>query len=220
MTTRKRSDRGQAFPIYIMMVAGLLFLALVFFTVGKASATRNGAQGAADAAALAAAQEARDELGPAFVAALLLPDGLDDFFGDHVFSEWPCLQAQRFAAENDSDVLPGSCHRTAGYGQHKFTVTVETRYTVGDSILPGTEERHATATATAVVESRCTFKPDKKDEPGEGGAGSNEDDDQGKDKPGPLTFECDGRDGVIINPLDPDVWEEFGEVFFAVHLID
>lgn len=73
MIGRHRSDQGQAFPIYIAMVAGLLFLAFAFFAVGKASVTRNGAQGAADAAALAAAQQARDEIGPAFLGVLLLP---------------------------------------------------------------------------------------------------------------------------------------------------
>lgn len=64
MTAKPRGDAGQAFPIYVVMVAGLLFLAFAFFAVGKASATRNEAQGAADAAALAAAQDARDTLGP------------------------------------------------------------------------------------------------------------------------------------------------------------
>ncbi|WP_194292244.1 pilus assembly protein TadG-related protein [Streptomyces jumonjinensis] len=37
------------------MVAGLLFLALAFFAVGQAGASRNGTQSGADAAALAAA---------------------------------------------------------------------------------------------------------------------------------------------------------------------
>ncbi|MEK8172388.1 hypothetical protein NKH77_33525 [Streptomyces sp. M19] len=37
---RRAQDAGQAFPIYITAVAGLLFLALAFFAVGQAGATR------------------------------------------------------------------------------------------------------------------------------------------------------------------------------------
>ncbi|WP_351226082.1 pilus assembly protein TadG-related protein [Streptomyces sp. NPDC002133] len=217
MIGRQRRDGGQAFPIYIMMVAGLLFLAFVFFTVGKASATRNGAQGAADAAALAAAQEARDQMGPGFLAALLLPGGLDEFFeGNHFGSGAPCNRAQYFAAENRSDVVPGGCQWNSGFMRDEVTVEVETRYTVGDSVIPGTETRHATAKATAVVEFRCSWKPaDKEDKPGNGGGP-----DENKDNPGPIAFKCDGRDSFLLDPLNLDPWEELAEVFFAVHLVD
>ncbi|MFD7442510.1 pilus assembly protein TadG-related protein [Streptomyces sp. NPDC059909] len=219
MLASRRSDRGQAFPIYIMMVAGLLFLALAFFAVGKASATRNGAQGAADAAALAAAQEARDQMGPGFLAALLLPGGLDDFFeGNHFGPGAPCNRAQYFAAENRADVVTGGCQWDSGFKRDEVTVEVKTRYTVGDSVIPGTETRHATAKATAVVEFRCSWKPaDKEGKPGNGG---DPDKDKEKDKPGPIEFKCDGRDSFKLDPLDLDPWEELAEVFFAVHLVD
>ena len=62
MRRRSPRDDGQAFPIYITVVGGLLFLAFAYFAVGQAAVNRNGAQTAADAAALAAAQEARDQL--------------------------------------------------------------------------------------------------------------------------------------------------------------
>jgi len=62
MPPRGRGDAGQAFPIYITVVAGLLFLAFAYLAVGQAAANRNGAQTAADAAALAAAQDTRDQL--------------------------------------------------------------------------------------------------------------------------------------------------------------
>lgn len=75
-----RPDAGQAFPIYIMMVAGLLFLALAFFAVGKASALRNEAQGAADASALAAGQSAREQFEAPFIEALWT-DSLGVFLG-------------------------------------------------------------------------------------------------------------------------------------------
>ncbi|MFE7120718.1 pilus assembly protein TadG-related protein, partial [Streptomyces sp. NPDC057654] len=59
---RALGDAGQAFPIYITAVVGILFLALAFFAVGQAGAKKNGAQTAADASALAAAQDYRDQL--------------------------------------------------------------------------------------------------------------------------------------------------------------
>ncbi|MCS0634515.1 pilus assembly protein TadG-related protein [Streptomyces sp. LP05-1] len=170
MTRARRDERGQAFPVYVMTVAGLLFLALVFFAVGKASATRNGAQSAADAAALGAAQEARALMGPLFFAALALPDGLDGYFRGAHFTGDTCGEAQRLAGLNRSDVVAGSCSWDSGVRRDEVTVEVRTRYTVGDSVLPGTEQRHATAGATAAVEFRCDWQP----APGEpdGGAAS------------------------------------------------
>lgn len=213
----RSSDQGQAFPIYIVMVAGLLFLAFAFFAVGKASATRNGAQGAADAAALAAAQQARDEIGPAFLGALMLPGGLNDFFGDHYISGAPCDQAQRFAAVNRADVV-GGCDWTSAYQRDEVTVKVETRYTVGDTVLPDTETTHARAEATAVIEFRCSWKPAERPDK-ETGPEPDEDKDD-KETPGPFTFDCDGRNRFEIDPLHPDPWAELGKALFAVHLTD
>ncbi|MFF4162126.1 pilus assembly protein TadG-related protein [Streptomyces sp. NPDC001741] len=220
MRRRQRSDAGQAFPIYIVMVAGLLFLAFAFFAVGKASATRNGAQGAADAAALAAAQQARDEIGPAFLGALLLPGGLNDFFGDHYISGAPCNQAQRFAADNRADVV-GGCEWRSGYQRDEVTVRVKTRNTVGDTVIPGTESKHATAEATAVIEFRCSWKPAEKPDEGTSPQPDEEKDEDDKEEtPGPVTFDCDGRNRFEIDPLHPDPWAELGKALFAVHLIN
>jgi hypothetical protein len=44
------------------MVSGLLLIALIFFVFAQAAFTRSGGQSAADAAALAAVREARDQL--------------------------------------------------------------------------------------------------------------------------------------------------------------
>ncbi|MFF1922399.1 pilus assembly protein TadG-related protein [Streptomyces sp. NPDC058221] len=224
--SRKSADRGQAFPIYIVMVAGLLFVAFAFFAVGQASATRNGAQGAADAAALAAAQDARDGLGPPFLAALQ-NNALDEFLRDYRYGPIPCVQAQRLASDNRADLTRdglgrSGCSWDIGYLQDKVTAEVKTRYTVGSSVIPGTAKKHATAHATAVIEFRCSWKA--KDAPG---TGSGSDDDEGEkgdkgDKPDlpVLTFDCDGRDGVDIDPADPQPWAELGKTLFAVHLID
>ncbi|MFE7787531.1 pilus assembly protein TadG-related protein [Streptomyces sp. NPDC057460] len=202
MLARNRSDAGQAFPIYVVMVAGLLFLAFAFFAVGKASATRNGAQGAADAAVLAAAQDARDTLGPPFVAALMTPGGLHEFLQDYTFQTVsPCLEARRFAASNRADTT--ACYATYGYLQDKMHVSIRTRYPVGDTVIPGTETKYGTADATAVIEFRCTYK--FKGDPGE-----------------PVAFKCDGRDGFSIDPtdFDQDAWAALSKAIFAVHLVD
>lgn len=218
MEPRKRSDAGQAFPIYIVMVAGLLFLAFAFFAVGKASATRNGAQGAADAAAIAAAQQARDDLGPAFLGALLLPGGLNDFFGNrYLDSGEPCKQAQYFAAKNGADEI--GCTWRSQYLRDQVTVQVKTRKPVGKTVIPTTKTQKATATATAVVEFRCSVpRPDPSTSP-DPGQGEDEGKDDEKDTPDPALLKCDGE-RVKIDPTDPDAWSNLGKLLFAVHLID
>ncbi|MEV5939254.1 pilus assembly protein TadG-related protein [Streptomyces sp. NPDC051994] len=195
-----RQDRGQAFPIYVVMVAGLLFLAFAFFAVGQASATRNGAQGAADSAALAAAQRAREELGLRFPGVLTAPGGLDDIFKDEGFVAAARDEAVSFGAKNHADLLPGGWQPHPGRtGQFEFTVTVQTQYTVGRSVIPGTEQDHAKASATAVIELRCGLPP--------GSGGDN------APAPPPVTITCDGQD-VPVDPL-PKL-----EKIFTVKLVD
>lgn len=215
MLGRKRRDAGQAFPIYIVMVAGLLFLAFAFFAVGQASATRNGAQGAADAAALAAAQDARDGLTPPLLAALREPNGLNEFLGSYQYFQAGRGQAMQLASDNRSDVI--DFYWRPGYWQDKVTARVETRYTVGDSVIPGTESKRATATATAVIEFRCG--PKVKDvpapEPG---------DEDGADAGGEVslpvvTLVCDGQE-VPIDLGSSDPLAGLSKLIFAVHLID
>ncbi|MEV0745382.1 pilus assembly protein TadG-related protein [Streptomyces sp. NPDC050273] len=210
MLGRNRRDAGQAFPIYIVMVAGLLFLAFAFFAVGQASATRNGAQGAADAAALAAAQEARRGLGPDLLLALREPNGLNEFLAGHQYYEAGRGRAMQLAYDNRSDVIDFGWH--LGYWQDAVTARVKTKYTVGDSVVPGMEEKHATATATAVIEFRCG--PKVRDLPGAGGDGA------GGEADLPIvTLVCDGQK-VPIDLGDSDPLAGLSELIFAVHLID
>ena len=151
---RKHGDAGQAFPIYITVVGGLLFLAFAYFAVGQAAANRNGAQTAADAAALAAAQDRRDVLAGAWVKNLLDPTKWPDIFEGSAEGVGPsCWRAHQLATRNDAQVI--SC---APEGLLGFTVEVETNKPVGDSIVPGTEDRRSNASATAVIESSCEFK--------------------------------------------------------------
>ncbi|WP_399897332.1 pilus assembly protein TadG-related protein [Streptomyces sp. BBFR51] len=151
--SRGSSDAGQAFPIYITVVAGLLFLALAYFAVGQAAATRSDAQTAADAAALAAALETRDRLADQWLESVLEPDAWQDIFDGKAPVPSACWRAQEMAARNDAsaDCTPD--------GLLGYTVVAETNDTVGDSIVPGTEEQKATETATAVIEARCSAKP-------------------------------------------------------------
>ncbi|MBL1099102.1 pilus assembly protein TadG-related protein [Streptomyces coffeae] len=236
MTARRdlRSDAGQAFPIYITAVAGLLFLALALFAVGQAGATRNGGQTAADAAALAAGQDYRDQLRTAFLTAIADGGAWDDLLnGRGLGVGGACEQAGWFAAQNDAEVT--GC--TPGYLPASFTVTVRTRKPVGDTVIPGTESKHATARAKAVVTPRCTVPvgtpapttpppADDHDEGGNGGDGGKghgggKDDEggkDGKDKKPAVDLRCDGED-VTIDPAHPDLFPD-AEDLFSVHLAD
>ncbi|MFF8014448.1 pilus assembly protein TadG-related protein [Streptomyces sp. NPDC007929] len=154
MHTRRYGDAGQAFPIYITMVAGLLFLALAYFAVGQAAVNRNGAQTAADAAALAAAQDTRDKLADEWLAKVLDPATWDDIFNGRDAALDGCGRANQLAVQNDAEV------RSCGQGPQllSYRVDVQSSESVGDSIVPGTENQHAEASAIAVIESRCSFE--------------------------------------------------------------
>ncbi|MEU0224061.1 pilus assembly protein TadG-related protein [Streptomyces sp. NPDC006284] len=153
MALREDGDAGQAFPIYITVVGGLLFLALAYLAVGQAAATRSEAQTAADAAALAAALETRDYLAGEWLTNVLEPDTWQDIFTGDVPTPDACWRAHELAASNDASV---DC--TAD-GMLRYTVVAETNGTVGDTIVPGTEDQRATESASAVIEARCDFKP-------------------------------------------------------------
>ncbi|WP_395574561.1 pilus assembly protein TadG-related protein [Streptomyces sp. BK79] len=151
MQSRRYGDAGQAFPIYITVVGGLLFLAFAYLAVGQAAANRNGAQTAADAAALAAAQDRRDQLAGEWVENLLDPTKWQEIFdGDVPTLDLSCPRADELAAQNDADVVTCAPQGLLGY-----KVEVKTNKPVGDSIVPGTENKYATAQATAVIEPRC-----------------------------------------------------------------
>lgn len=140
------------------MVAGLLFLAFAYLAVGQAAVNRGGAQTAADAAVLAAAQNGRDQLAAAWATDLLDPDKWQDVFEGKVPLDNPCGRAEQLAAQNDATL------QDCNWQLLRYTVDVETNKSVGESVVPGTEDVHSSASATAVIEPRCTFPED----PGEG----------------------------------------------------
>ncbi|KOG35586.1 MULTISPECIES: pilus assembly protein TadG-related protein [Streptomyces] len=186
-------------------VAGLLFLAFVYFVVGQAAVNRSDAQTAADAAALAAAQDARDQLRQGWLDVIREPERWGRFLRGREFDDFPaCQKAVSFAASNGADVLDGACVRLTS-GQEGFEVTVQTRASVGRSIVPGTESRRATAVSRAVIEPKCTFvmpedpaleelEPDP-DAPGAGEEPAPEDETI-------LELTC-GGDVWVVEPDDP-----------------
>lgn len=156
MTRQRRyGDAGQAFPIYITVVAGLLFLAFAYFAVGQATVNRSGAQTAADAAALAAAQNVRDQLAAEWMTDVRDPSKWQGVFNGNAQGLQPwCWRAYELAQENDAHVL--DCGTS---GPLAYTVDVETNKSMGKSVVPITESKHSKAHATAVIEPLCTFKP-------------------------------------------------------------
>ncbi|MEU7132063.1 pilus assembly protein TadG-related protein [Streptomyces sp. NPDC046261] len=219
-------DAGQAFPLYITAVAALLFLALVFFAVGQAGATKNGTQTAADAAALAAAQDYRDQLHTGLLAAVGTGGGWAEWLaGRGAEAGRACRAAAAYADLNGArpDI---TCDEGAEPGS--FTVTVTSARAVGKSAVPGTERRHATATAKAVVTPRCTAAPPKAEPPPrpQGTPPPSTpppDDGQGRPSPGPdprpgIDLTC-GDKALVIDPKRPDAVVRATDLF-TVHLAD
>nr|WP_155057881.1 pilus assembly protein TadG-related protein [Streptomyces blattellae] len=200
MQGRNGGDAGQAFPIYITVVAGLLFLAFAWLAVGQAAANRNGAQTAADAAALAAALDTRDQLTDEWLDNVLDPTQWQRIFdGEDVLFDG-CERAYQLAAQNDATVT--NCGGVPGIPPG-YDVTVEAAEPVGDSIVPGTEDMYSTSTATAVIEARCEFEP------------------LGEDAGDDVLPELTCEDGGIWD-LNPDDLDDLPgpEDLFDVHLVD
>ncbi|MBT2447789.1 hypothetical protein J7F03_12040 [Streptomyces sp. ISL-43] len=197
-------DRGQAFPAYIVVVAGLLFAMLAFFVVGMAGATRSDAQGAADAAALAAAREARDGVFAKLNLVDLKPEDWERILTGKGFdARGACGQAEIFAERN------GATAECAA-ALPRFTVTVTTRDTVGKSVVPGTEGVHGKAQATAVIKPRCSLGP----------APTPSSTDGGVPKPDPVNITCDGDTSIKLDPLNPGQLSQLARDLFSVRLVN
>ncbi|MER5962939.1 pilus assembly protein TadG-related protein [Streptomyces sp. NPDC002057] len=194
----RRRDDGQAFPVYIAAIAGLLFLAFVYFAVGQAAFTRNSAQTAADAAALAAAQDAREQLRDDWLDVILFPDQWDGILRGVGFDgPAACEQAEVFAGRNDAELSGDGCVPPASGGDG-FRVTV---------LTTGQESRRATASARAVIESKCDFVPPDVPKPEESEPGPDPtepgDEPEPEPEPEPITgLTCDDV-AWTIDPDDP-----------------
>ncbi|MDQ1036420.1 hypothetical protein QFZ75_002836 [Streptomyces sp. V3I8] len=126
-------------------------------------------------------------------------DWLDWLDGDGFDGAGAAAAAGELAAENDASVTAVTPYAVAGFPG--FQVEIRTDYTVGDSIIPGTEGMHATAEAAAVIKPRCDF--DVPDDP--------------KDV---VELDCDGE-LVDIDPEDFDLDDlPDASVLFSVHLAE
>ncbi|MGW6405789.1 pilus assembly protein TadG-related protein [Streptomyces vinaceus] len=208
-----RDDRGQAFPIYAVAVVGLLFAALAFFAVGQAGVTRSNAQGAADAAALAAARDARDHLLPGLDFAKFEPEDWERILrGELLDSTGSCAEASSFAAKNDASA---TCTPRA----RGFEVEVTTNGTVGKSVVPGTDSVHGQAKATAAIESRCTLNVAPAPAPSPSPTSTR----GPTPTPAPalpVTFKCKGGKDLVVDPSKPDPWRKIARTLFDVRLVD
>lgn len=166
--------------------------------MGQAGADKNGAQTAADAAALAAAQSYRDQLRTGLLGALnggAWADWLSGRAGDPAAA---CGEAAAYARGNGAELV-GGCG-AVGVLPASFEVTVRASEPVGRSVVPGTEDTHATARARAVVEPRCTGKSPEDHKP-------------------PVDIVCDGR-VLSIDPAHPDDLARAIRALFTVRLAD
>ncbi|WP_407077988.1 pilus assembly protein TadG-related protein [Streptomyces sp. NPDC126499] len=206
-------------------MAGLLFLVFVYFVVGQAAVTRSGGQTAADAAALAAAQDAREQLRDGWLEVVTDPDAWSGFLnGTDYVPELSCERAAEFAAENRAELLAGGCTARRSGGEEEFRVQIRTLDAVGSSLIPGTEDQHAVATATAVLEPRCSFDapeptpPPTADTPTPTNSATPEPTPTPSPEPEPITgLVCDGVEWTI-DPEDPRLPDAAD--LFTVRLVD
>ncbi|MGW6706792.1 pilus assembly protein TadG-related protein [Streptomyces sp. NPDC054956] len=209
MIAQRSCDRGQAFPIYVVAVAGLLFVAFALFAVGMAGDTRSDAQGAADAAALAAARTARDNVLVGLDLVALKPSDWEKILNGNRFDvKGACGEAERFATSNGATA---ECEAALP----KFTVSVTTTRTVGGSVVPGTDKMHGTAVAAAVIKPRCSLGPAPTPTPTPtpvppGG---------GVPKPDPVNITCDGDVPIKLDPLNPGQLSKLARTLFSVRLV-
>lgn len=204
MTSGHSRDRGQAFPVYIVVVVGLLFAALAFFAFGQASVIRSNAQKAADAGALAAARDARDTLLGGFNPAAFKREDWDKLLAGKLFdSAAGCAAATSFARDNGSSAACDASEFP------RFTVTATTTHGMGDSVVPGAAGTQGVATATAVIKPRCTLSPppDAGDDPPPDGT------------PLPVEFKCGSADPIHLDPSKSPTWPALAQKLFSVNLV-
>jgi hypothetical protein len=150
---------------------------------------------------LAAAQNARDELKDGLAGAV----GKDDNWLGWLNGDQKAVgagvgaAAQQLAAANNSSLQGVQFVVRNGYPGYQADIL--TNYTVGHSIIPGTEGRHAKAHAIAVIQPRCDFDP-------------------AADPKKPVELDC-GGEIVNIDPGDfnPDDLPD-ASVLFSVHLAE
>ncbi|MYW07071.1 hypothetical protein GT034_01635 [Streptomyces sp. SID2563] len=217
MNSEARVDRGQAAPLYIAAVAGLLFAALVFFAFGEADIRRNGAQSAADAAVLAAAKESRSLLEPDLKAHLTDPQYFESVFSASFLGgpDNACWKASDFAARNKASVV--RCSPLAD-GRWGYEVRLKSDRGMSTDIVPGTEGRKAEAAAVAVIEPRCAFVAAESPAPDPDPDPDPDSDPDPDTDPDPASasigkIRCDGGLDWSLDPEDPTLMPDMADLF-------
>ncbi|MEU5717899.1 pilus assembly protein TadG-related protein [Streptomyces sp. NPDC020403] len=211
MIARRTREAGQAFPIYITVVAGLLFLAFAYFAVGQASVKKNEAQTAADAAALAVALDARDAWR---WPGVFDPERWDDLLSGQDIGSGSCSAGARLAEQNDAH--QDTCGPDDG-PEAAYVVEVTTNKTVGSSVIASTKTEKARATARAVIEPRCRIEEDMRPAPGPSKEVDDGDTDEVEDQKS-YKVVCDDED-FSIDPKELDLLPDLADLF-SVHLAD
>lgn len=173
---------------------------------------KNEAQTAADAAALAAAQDARDQW--SWPGAFDF-EKWDDLMSGRDIRAGSCSAAGRLAAENDAHAI--SCGPEY-WPEVSYTVTVETNEAVGSSVIASTKAQKAKATARAVIEPRCHIAESERPAP----SPPKEDDGDTDDAGGEESYKaiCDDEDfNFTIDPKRLDLLPDIADLF-SVHLAD
>ena len=143
---RRHEEEGQVLPVLLVLVVATLALGFTLFSVGRASNLRTEAQTAADAAALAAVGNLKQQLRA--LALLQLPDivtgpGVIDDTGLETASA--CAAAADYADRNGARLV--GCRRSG----LQVRVETETDESVGASAPDGVEGRRGEAEAVAEV---------------------------------------------------------------------
>ncbi|MEU1077021.1 pilus assembly protein TadG-related protein [Streptomyces sp. NPDC005878] len=226
-TRRLTGDRGQAFPVYITAVAGLLFLAFAYFAVGQAATKRNEAETAADAAALAAAQDFRDQLRKGLLGGFDLVRWQKLLDGDRggLLPHDSCPAARELAARNDATA--GLCELSF-QPEPTYRVAVQTNRTAGHSVIAATQDHKGAAKAAAVVVPRCHIRdasgtgpttlpaePGPAPEPGE----SPGPDGPGDEPKGAYVLVCEKKKDFEVDPAHLELLPKASDLF-SVHLAD
>ncbi|MFF5450259.1 hypothetical protein ACFY40_03290 [Streptomyces sp. NPDC012950] len=130
---------------------------------------------------------------------ILDPAQWDRFLEGRDFTQFSaCQQAAAFAVRNSARISGDGCVRLSGE-REGFSVTVETT---------GTEAHHATASANAVIEPKCSFEAPETPAPEETEPEPDpeeSEDPEPEEEPEPITgLICEG-DAWTIDPDDPQL---------------
>ncbi|MEU4352144.1 pilus assembly protein TadG-related protein [Streptomyces sp. NPDC023838] len=207
-------------------MAGLLFLAFAYFAVGQAAVKRNEAQTAADAAALAAAQDFRDQLRTGLLGTFDFERWQKLLDGDAggLIPHSSCSAASDLASRNDATA--DTCELSF-QPEPTYRVTVQTNKTAGHSVIAATQDQKGAAKAAAVVVPRCHLQKapgtGPTGEPPEPGPGSPPSQSPGPGGPGDeqkaYRLVCDNKRDVEIDPGHLDLLPKASDLF-SVHLAD